>query len=519
MRADTAIKSIVIVGGGTAGWLAANYLARCLKAGPGDDFSITLIESPDIPTIGVGEGTVPSMRQTLKFLGISETEFIRECDATFKQSIEFVDWLHVPKDGKHHRYYHLFDDPIRQDFDLTPYWLKGCAGATNYADAVSMQSLFCDQSRGPKHITTPEYEGASGYAYHLDAVKFAKLLTRHATERHGVRHLLGNVTQVVVKDTGHVDYLDTDRCGRLQADFYVDCSGFASLLVGGALGVPFIDKGDELFVDHAVAIQVPYVDPEGPIASQTISTARDAGWIWDIGLSARRGTGYVYSSKYTDHDTAEQVIRDYIGPAADELPSRKIPMRIGYRETFWQGNCVAIGLSQGFIEPLEATALLMVDGACRMLAEQFPTDSAALDGAAKRYNRLLRYGYDRVIDFIKLHYYLSRRDDSAFWIDNRRAETVSDHLLERLDQWRYAPPSAYDFFSKFEVFNLENYLYVLYGMDFVTDMASHGARYPEDEAARRLFDQIRQARNNAAVQMPDHRGLIDKIHKFGLQKT
>ncbi|SDE02404.1 tryptophan halogenase family protein [Kordiimonas lacus] len=519
---DTLIKHVLVVGGGTAGWLAACHLAKALRSADATGVRVTLVESADIPTIGVGEGTVPAIRKSLQHLGIDEADFIRECDATFKQSIKFVDWLHAPN-GTSHAYHHVFDYPANNGLDLTPYWLMGGAGNASFVDAVSVQGQVCDAGLGPKVMTNRQYEGLTSYAYHLDAAKLAAFLTGHATSKLGVEHKLANVTDVVLAEDGSIKAVTTDAFGDLEADLFVDCTGFSSLLLGQKMGVGFIDKRDTLFVDHAVAAQVPYTSADAPIPCHTISTAREAGWIWDIGLTERRGTGYVYAADYTDHDRAEAVLRDYlresIGDAADEVATRRIPMRIGYREKFWEKNCVAIGMSQGFVEPLEATGLLVFDATARMLADQFPPTQAAMPLLAKRFNDRVRNAWDRVIDFIKLHYCLSKRDDTAFWRDNRDEAKLPEGLRENLALWRTQPPTVYDFPNKFDVFGIENYLYVLYGMGFETDMAPLEHRYTDTVLAREDFGYVRQMADQMTGQLLPHRTLIDRIKQYGIQKV
>ena len=210
-------------------------------------------------------------------------------------------------------------------------------------------------------------------------------------------------------------------------------------------------------------------------------------------------------------------MRASIGDRADQVSCRRIPMQVGYRERFWFRNCAAIGLSQGFVEPLEATGLLMFDATARMLAEQFPATGSLMPVLAERFNQRVRFAWERVIDFIKLHYCISDRDDSAFWRDNRDAATIPDSLRENLAIWRHQPPSEYDFSSKLEVFNLENYLYVLYGMNYATDIAPLSYRYPDRERAAGEFQRLRQLSGQAAEALPAHRELIEKIHQYGLQ--
>lgn len=517
------IKHVLVVGGGTAGWLSACHLAKKLRSDSPEGVRVTLVESPDIPTIGVGEGTVPAIRQSLEYLGIRETDFIRECDATFKQSIKFVDWLHAPNGAARHSYHHVFDYPVQGDVDLTPYWLMGHAGEQSYVDAVAIQGQICDLGLGPKVMAHAEYDGAANYAYHLDAAKFARLLTRHATTKLGVEHKLATVSGVNMTEAGDVSSVETAELGTLEADVFVDCTGFAALMIEKQLDVPFIDKSDQLFVDRAIAVQAPYSEPNAPIPCHTIATAKEAGWIWDIGLTERRGTGYVYSSAHSTDDQAEQVIRSYLaetlGPRAGALDSRVIPMRIGYREKFWKNNVIAIGLSQGFVEPLEATGLLVFDATARMLAEQFPATRAAMDGIAGRFNQRVRYAWDRVIDFIKLHYCLSQRDDSDFWRDNRDPATLSAYLKSNLEHWQHQPPSSYDFSSRLEIFNLENYLYVLYGMNFETKMGPIAYRFNQQDEAAADFAHVEQMARQAASQLLPHRELINRIKKYGLQRV
>ncbi|MDG2391937.1 MAG: tryptophan 7-halogenase [Thalassotalea sp.] len=512
------IRNIVIVGGGSAGWLVANHLATKLPLS-NSGINITLIESPDIPTIGVGEGTVPMMRQSLKHFGIAEAELIQRCDATFKQGIKFVDW-HTNPTPKESYYHHIFDYPNINNIDLTPYWLSQSAPSrSSFVDSVSLQGKVCDANLAPKLITTSEYQGVTEYAYHLDAGKFAQLLQENATQKLDVQHVMANVVSINSHSNGHIKSVTTDCCGEFNGDLFIDCSGFKSLLLGDHLGVGFIDKKHQLFTDTALAVQVPYANEHDEIPSYTKSTALQSGWIWDIGLQSRRGTGYVYSSAHTNDEQAEKDFRHYLGPETDHLAIRKIDMRIGYREKFWDKNCVAIGLSQGFVEPLEATGLLMFDMAAKMLAEQFPTVQAEVPLIAAKFNKRMQISWDSVIEFIKLHYCLSKRTDSDFWHDNRQASSIPENLKQRLLGWQYQPPQSYDFESRYEIFNLENYLYVLYGMQFETHPDNFKHQLNKHNCANKRFAEIKQITTVALDKLPAHRELINKINKFGLSKV
>ncbi|ABZ75715.1 tryptophan halogenase [Shewanella halifaxensis HAW-EB4] len=505
------IKRVAIVGGGTAGWLAANHLGKALLNN--EQLSITLIESPDIPTIGVGEGTVPAIRQSLKSFGISETELIRRCDVTFKQSIKFVNWLDKHKHGQDNFYHHLFDMPGSVMEELTERWLS--KKESRYAGSVSPQHAVCGAFRAPKNISDPEYAGKLGYAYHLNAAKFAELLGENAKERFRVEHIRATVQEVILGQGGEIKSLVTDSAGTLDFDFYIDCTGFASLLIDKALKVPFVNKAEQLFVDKAVVVQVPTAGDD-IIPPFTISTAHQAGWIWDIALSNRRGVGFVYSSKYMDDETAINKLNKYLGGKLVAHQHRVIPMTVGYRERSWEKNCVVLGLAQGFLEPLEATSILLTDFSAGLLAQRFPTSTLQLPRIQQRFNHVMNYAWERVVDFIKLHYCLSDRDDSPFWVDNRDPATMSDELKNRLAMWQDFVPSREDFFSKFEVFDLENYLYVLYGMEHTPK----GKVCCEQRCADSnvLQQRLNTLATHLVTELPQHRDLLEKIKRYGLQK-
>lgn len=503
------IKKIAIIGGGTSGWLAANHLGQVLKGRPG--LSISVIESPDIPIIGVGEGTVPSIRKSLQSFGISESEFIRTCDVTFKQSIKFVNWLDQTRHGKHNFYHHLFDIINLHQGDAVSAWLAEQSG--HFADFISPQHLACEAAKAPKQITTPEYAGVLGYAYHLNAAKFAKLLAKNAIEKFNVEHLLTTVHDVCLGEDGAIESLQTEQ-GNLSFDFYIDCSGFESILLAKALKVPFISKAQQLFIDTALVAQIP-TQPAEVIPPYTKATAHQAGWIWDIALTQRRGTGFVYSSGHMNQAEAERKFDYYLGGKLADIPHRKITMTVGYRQQFWVKNCVALGLAQGFLEPIEATSILLTDFSARFLAERFPANIDDVDYLAKRFNDTVGYAWERVVEFAKLHYCLSDRTDSAFWLDNQRQETIPEPLKERLNMWKSFSPIAEDFPSKFEVFNLDNYLYVLYGMKYPTK--PHDRELIAKANLNVYLKKISKIKHQMMDGLPEHRELIDKICTYGLQ--
>jgi len=509
-----AVRRIVIVGGGTAGWLTAGVIAAKHRSRMGAGFSVTLVESPNTPIIGVGEGTWPTLRSTLARIGVSETEFFRQCDVAFKQGARFTGWTTGTADDF---YYHPLMLP--QSFgqlNLAPHWLARNDGRS-FCDAVSPQGKLCDDGLAPKTIATAEFEAVANYSYHFDAGRFAPFLQRHCCEKLGVRQVLADVRRVLLDSHGDIRSLDTLQAGEIEGDLFIDCTGFKALLIGETLGVPFKECGDVLFCDRALAVQVPHAHDAAPIACQTLSIAQSSGWIWDIGLPTRRGVGHVYSSRHISDDQAERELRAYIGPAADGLTVRKIPIRSGHRETFWKRNCVAVGLAAGFLEPLEASAIVLIELSAKLIAEQMPVCREVMDLIAARFNATTHYRWGRIIDFLKLHYVLTKRTDTAFWRDNLLPETIPDRLNDLLLLWSHQSPWFHDEFDRVEeVFPAASYQYVLYGMGFRTQVDPAALDGDAKNAERALRENAIQTERLRAG-LPRHRDLIRKIVEHGMQ--
>lgn len=510
------IDEVLIVGGGTAGWLTAAYLARRLGSNRPDGVKITLIESSEIGIIGVGEGTIPTIQTTLRTIGLDEAQFMKGADAAFKQGVKFVDWAHQPDAGRKRWYYHSFSRPheLPGGFDLSPYWLMGVAGDVSFSEAVTLQDRVCEAGRGPKLIEDPQFYSPLSYAYHFDAGKLAAYLKQVGIEL-GVRHLVGNVESVELGEDGAIASVKTREHGVLKAGLYIDCTGFAAALIEKAMGVPFVSDADTLFVDRALAIQVPYETPDAPVHCTTLSTGHEAGWTWDIGLPDRRGVGYVFSSAHTDDTRAEEVLRRYIGKPSDGLDARMLKLRIGHRAKTWVKNCVAIGLSAGFLEPLESTGIMMIEGAAWMLGRLFPRDGN-LEKIAELFNHAMAERFSGALDFLKLHYCLSQRPE-AFWRDNTEAAGIPDSLQAKLEMWRVRPPDPFDFSTVHDSFESFNYQYVLFGMGFRSDVKANAAAYPYVEQAKREFQRIREASARAAAGLPDHRALLKTIYSQGFR--
>lgn len=518
---STSAPEVLIVGGGAAGWMTAAFLARHLGTEKTGSPRITVLESPDISIIGVGEGTFPTIRNILRSLGIDEAEFMRESHATFKQGIRFDDWETAPKhepDGtfRHSHYFHPFEAPFwsREELNLVPYWLlKDKDKRPPFAQAVTFQKRVADAGLAPKAIHQGHYQGPLNYAYHFDAHRFAGVLAKFAKGL-GVRHLSGNLTDVTLTPDGAIDYVATTEHGDLKAGFYVDCTGFRAELIGKALKAPFRPIRDILFTNRAITAQVPHDCSDCQLESYTVSSAHEAGWTWDIALNDRRGIGYVYSSDHTTDERAEMVLREYIGRTSDiEITPRRIGFNAGYREKQWVKNCVAVGLSAGFLEPLESTGMVLIESAVNKIVEFFPFSGPA-DASASIFNESMKRRYETIIGFIKLHYCLSKRQE-PFWVDNTKPETIPPHLRDLLALWKFRPPSRFDFVLDNESFAYFNYQYILYGMNFETDYEAARSSLRQGDLADQIFARIVAFGEQASKDLMGHRDLVDVIYREG----
>ena len=325
--------------------------------------------------------------------------------------------------------------------------------------------------------------------------------------------------------SGDIASVTTDRAGDIDGDLFIDCTGSRCLLLGGHFKVPFESRQATIFNDTALAAQVPYADDEQPIQSCTLSTAQTAGWIWDIGLPTRRGTGHVYSSAHMSEDEAAEKLLAYIREiAGDEAAAKAAPRKIrfepGHRREFWHRNCVAIGMSSGFVEPLEASALGMIELAAGMIADQLPPTRDVMDIVAARYNRKFRRHWDQIIEFLKLHYVLSARDDSPYWQDNRAPASIPEKLAEQLLLWRHRSPWHQDAEAVDDLFPVASYQYILYGMGFRSE-PRHTGSYQQDQRQRQAAELFQKNAARAAQlqqAMPGNRELLDKVREFGFQK-
>ena len=399
--ANRTIRKIVIVGGGTAGWMAAAPLAQRL----GDGCEIVLIESPDIGTIGVGEATLPTIRYYNAALGLDSTDFIRKTKATFKLGIEFKDWGHIGN-----RFFHGFGDFGRAIDNRSPHmhWLH-LARADRNIPSYENWSISTVMARNLR-FTPPGEQANYSYGYHFDAGLYAGYLREYAMQR-GVARIEATINEVELRpDDGFIAAVKLNDGRRIDGDLFIDCSGFRGLLIEGALKAGYDDWSDQLPCNSALAVPCEKVEKLTPY---TGSTAKAAGWQWRIPLQHRTGNGHVYSNAFTTDDEAARVLLEGLDGKPLDDP-RQLRFVTGRRRKSWLKNCVAIGLAAGFVEPLESTSISLIENAVGMLIQYFP-DRDFKPGLAHEFNRYMGLRYESVRDFIIMHYKLTRRDDTEFW--------------------------------------------------------------------------------------------------------
>lgn len=423
------LQKIAILGGGTAGWMAVSLMQ---KAWPRTH--ITLIESEDIGVIGVGEGSTPSLRDFFKRLNILESEWMPACNATYKCGISFPGWsVNKGFEGYFHPFFSQLDLPTGNAFMHNACLRRRGMNVPAHPDDFWVSAQLAEQQRSPKLPASSNVE--PDYGYHFDSGLLGQFLKSRAIKL-GMIHMLDTVLEVEQGEDGSVVSLQTQSHGKVAADFFVDCTGFAGVLINKALNVPFQSYGDYLFNDRAVAI-ASSIDTSESVPSQTVSEALKCGWAWKIPLVNRFGNGYVYSSKYLTDAEAEAELREHIGPSCEGMQARHLKMRVGRVEQHWCKNVLAVGLSQGFIEPLEATALMLVQFTIENFIRDYDQTCSGAELAQQRdeFNNKVNANFEGIKDYIVAHYRSNSRLDSQYWIDNRENLRVSPRLQTIFDAW------------------------------------------------------------------------------------
>ncbi|MFL6261102.1 MAG: tryptophan halogenase family protein [Thermoanaerobaculia bacterium] len=516
------IRSVVIVGGGTSGWMTASYLAKALQG----TIKITLIESAAIQKIGVGEATVPNLQRVFfDFLGIPEEEWMQHVNGSFKVGIKYIDWATNPTPGAPQHFYHFFGGvPNCEGIPLQQYWLRKVRAGYNVSLHYSCYSdgWLADAKKSPR-----DQDGTRHmyYAWHFDAHLVADFLKRWATAR-GVHHVVADIDQVHLNpENGFIDSVRTTTGDIYEADLFVDCSGFRSLLMNQALKEPFLDASEYLFCDSAVASAVPHDDATHGVEPFTSAIAMKYGWTWKIPMRGRFGSGYVFSSKFTTREQATQEFRDLWG-LPESQPLNQIKFRTGRNRRSWVKNCVGIGLSSCFLEPLESSGIYFIYAAIYQLVRHFP-DRSFDPRLADRFNSAIADMFDNSRDFVQCHYFLSKRDDTEFWKANQHELKKSDAILETIEVYKAGLPvsaivadeGVAHYYNNFD-YEFRNfwpnssYYCILTGMgvlpERVCPLVEH--RPSAIEKAERIFADLKHRADSLLVTLPSMSDYLNNLH-------
>ena len=494
---DNRIRSIAIVGGGTAGWMTASALAKVL----GRDYAkITLIESDAIGTVGVGEATIPQINIFNRMLGISEDDFVRRTKGSFKLGIQFVDW-----GRKGHTYFHPFGKygVDMEGVSFHAYWQRLYQnGLAPWIDEYSIQAKAAEFGKFMRPIDAGNSPLSQiSYAFHFDAGLYALFLREYA-EAAGVTRQEGKITRVLQHgESGFIEAVELENGHRIEADLFIDCSGFQGLLIEGALKSGYVDWSKYLPANRAMAVPCSGVED---ITPYTRSTARDAGWQWRIPLQHRIGNGYVYCSDFISDDAVRETLLANLDGEPLAEP-RVITFTTGHRKKHWVKNCVAIGLASGFMEPLESTSIWMIQSGIARLLSNFP-DRSFNPVDIDRYNRVITTETEEIRDFLVLHYKATERDDTPFW-DYCRNMEVPDRLAEKIAVFEN---SGRCFRENEELFNDTSWFAVMTGQLMRPRTFDPVARLLSVAETKSRLDHIQSAVTASAEYMPMHRDFINE---------
>jgi len=481
---------VVIAGGGTAGWMAACGLSTRL----GSLLDITLVESDAIGTVGVGEATIPPMRNFHRLMNIDEQEFMRETQATFKLGIEFNNWGNIGDS-----YIHSFGEIGQRSWmaEFHEFWME--AQAQGFGGSLEDYCLELKAAKAGKFAT--EIDGTRvNFAFHLDATRYAKYL-RKKSEKAGVRRVEGMIKEVQ-KDpqSGEIKALVLDSGELLEGDLFIDCTGFRSLLLGDTLGIEFDDWSHWLFSDRAIAVQTTATEEPLPY---TRAIAHPSGWQWRIPLQSRVGNGIVYSSRFLSDDDAKQTLLNNVTGDLITEP-RFLKYRTGSRQKSWHKNCVALGLASGFIEPLESTSIHLVMTAIIRLIRLFPFGDSK-EALADRFNQETRTEIETVRDFVILHYKQTNRTDSDFWNAYRTME-IPDTLAHRLEIFK---KNAYVWPDDVALFRVDSWVQVMMGQGLTPESFHNAGKLTGTEGLQQSLTKLKSSIDGTVTKLPTHQQFID----------
>ncbi|WP_239310434.1 MULTISPECIES: tryptophan halogenase family protein [unclassified Frankia] len=526
---DSRIKTVVILGGGTAGWMTAAYLGKALQ----NTVKIVVLEAPSIPRIGVGEATIPNLQRAFfDYLGIAEEEWMRECNASYKMAVKFINWRTPgegspqPRCGYGHvdAFHHPFGLLASADqIPLSHYWAaKRLRGETNepYDYACFTDTAIMDAKKAPRWL---DMRRATTYAWHFDAQLVARFLRNFAVTKQAVEHVEDEMTEVLTDERGFITALRTASGQLLEGDLFVDCSGFRGLLINQAMGEPFIDMSDHLLCDSAVATAVPHDDEANGIEPYTSSIAMPAGWTWKIPMLGRFGSGYVYSSSFASRDEATVDFARLWGLDPDQTTFNHIRFRVGRNRRAWVRNCVSVGLSSCFVEPLESSGIYFIYAAIHMLAKHFPDrnfDRVLID----RFNREIEEMFDDTRDFLQAHYFFSPRVDTPFWAANKKLR-LADGIKEKVETYRAGLPvnlpitDEGNYYGNFEAefrnfWTNGSYYCIFTGLGMLPRSPLPALAYKPESLARAelLFADIKRKQTDMVASLPSTYDLLRQLH-------
>jgi tryptophan 7-halogenase len=495
------MRRIVIVGGGTSGWMSAAMMSRVLKS---PDCQITVIEPPGPRGIGVGEASIPSLVSLLKTLNVSEADMMQRCEATYKLGIQFCDWVRP----EHNNWHPFGVCGARIDGrDLFPFWLaeQKRSGLKKPYHSYSLHWAAALAEKSPHSFTAQSpIAQTQSYAFHFNAEALASWLRDQALAT-GVTEVAGFVNHTLLNDAGDVSAVVLASGEVIQGDFFVDCSGFQSVLMHKALNDPFNDWGSQLLCDRAVAFKTP---GKRVIPPYTKSQAMPAGWMWNIPLANHVGLGYVYSSRFVTDDEAWSQLQAATSDIADtQATPRFLKMRVGRQTHFWRSNVLAIGLSAGFLEPLESSGIHLSQIGIEQFLKHYP-QGADWSAVRDHYNSRMALIYDEVRDFVQLHYALSERVDTAFWIAAREAK-LSPTLTRRLEM--YDDAGTLDLLEP-HAFPETSYYHLLTGSGRLPRRASALALSVDSVQIQSILSAIEQQNGQALRDLPLHEEILNRIH-------
>jgi tryptophan halogenase len=493
--------------------MTAAYLSKALS----ENVEIKLVESSTIGTVGVGEATFSTVRLFFDFLGLREEDWMHQCNASYKVAIRFENW-----NPRRPHFYHPFERFEHvEGASIIEWWLK--LRRKDLFDYSCFSSpAICDAKRSPRFcggtVFDPrvddylasatckevhrldEHKIQYPYGYHFDASLIAKFMAHYA-QRRGVQRIVDDVVAVDVAENGFINSITTKNQGQIEADLFIDCTGFRGLLINKTLGEPFTSFTPSLPCDSAIALQVPSNPQSEGIRPYTTATALSSGWVWDIPLFHRTGTGYVYSSAFQDADSAEREFRQHLGRRADGLKPLHIKIRVGRNRNSWVRNCVAIGLSSGFVEPLESTGIFFIQYGIEQLVANFPKNGIN-SANVEKFNRAVADCIDGVREFLVLHYVAASRMDTPFWRATKTDLAVPDGLTERLRLWRRQLPTPETINPRYHGFEYHNYAVMLLGLGVIPDAGSSLLENKNTGQAFVAFDSISRRSRDLVEALP-----------------